>query len=180
VSKSGIFFIAGCAIAVLIVLADGGRWLIARSRAADADAACHQEILRARPAPASAARPEAEPWTRYAQPSVPQPHSGSVLQDHEVFPTILSCEASEIAAYRKNQFNRFDDLVPKSLSDGPNSSLYSAQTEVMSSHQEVGRGLSGDNLVSAAMVFLIGLVPLAWYFFLRRLSELASAIRGDR
>ena len=135
---------------------------------------------RARPALPSRSSSEEGPWTLYAKPSAPSSNSKRVITDAELIGTILSCDASAISSYRRNPFNRFDDPVPMRLADGPHPLLYDAQSEVVSRHEEVRRDSMAGFAGLAFLVCMIGFIPWGWYFFLRRLSELVAAVRGDR
>lgn len=75
-----------------------------------------------------------------------------------------------------------DDVMecsPSALSN-MNTSLQDAQKRVVSTNEDKSSNFVGGALyLIASALVVLGILPASWYFFLRRLREIAVAIRGE-
>lgn len=91
---------------------------------------------------------------------------------------ILSCDASDLVTLRRERAGMFDDLIPLKAKEANLNELRNAQMQLLRVETKYDRRVAKDYYGAAFMIFLLGLIPVAWYFVLRRIAEIASAIKG--
>ena len=83
----------------------------------------------------------------------------------------LECEAASIRMTRSNKAVTAPDTKNRFAN------VYAVQTRIVEFDAKHRRG-GQDFYVSAISIFLIGLIPIGWYFLLARLAEVSAAFRG--
>ncbi len=160
-------------IALLVVIFGAGNYFVSNKLLNDAIAECEQDKA------AKAKQPPAEKGPRIDYDAIAKEFGGKVIDnnrsrqgDRAFNPDAYLAESSKSAPIVEGRQPLFEDLIPKCDT--------AIQTRIDKNRSEATANTFIGYCSIAFFILFVGLIPHAWYFFLRRLAEVAAAIRGKQ
>lgn len=167
------WFLLTVPIALLIVIFGAGNFFVSNKLLNDAIAECEQD----KAAKAKQPQEQKEPWKDYD--ALAKEFGGKDIDnnrshqgDRAFNPDAYLAERSKSAPIVEGRQLLFDDLIPNC----------NQAIQIRIDENESGARASTffGYVFTALFILFIGAIPHIWYFFLRRLSEIAEALRGKR